>query len=92
MWSGTQTAQRERAHDVVRVGDALAREIDRRREVLENLTGLVRPLLGDLLRCEDVHRNGELLGRRMPRARADHDVDRRQADRLLGHREILLDR
>src|SRR6266540_528436 len=73
---GTQTAQRERPHDVVGVRNALAREIDRGRQVLENLARLVGSLHRDFFGGEDVDGHRQLLGRGMTRPRPDDDVDR----------------
>ncbi len=86
---GAQAAQRERANNVVRVGHALAREVHRWREVLQDLARFVRALQGDLLRGEHVDRDRELLGGRVPGARPDDDVHGREADRLRREREVL---
>ena len=88
---GREAAQRERPHDVVRVGDALMREVHRRCQRLQNLPGLGHALFRHVLGREDVDRYRELLRRGVARARSDHHVHRRQADRLLGEDEILRD-
>ena len=56
---------------------------------MENLARLGGPLLLDLLGCEHVHRDSELVRSRVPRARAHHDVHRREPDRLRVQREVL---
>ena len=84
-----QAAQGERPDDVVRIRDALAREVHRGSELLENLARLGGPLLLDLLGCEYVHWDGELVSGCVPRPRADHDVHRREPDRLRMQREVL---
>ena len=88
---GREAAQRERPHDVVRVGDALMREVHRRCQRLQNLPGLGHALFRHVLRREHIDRDRELLRCGMPRPRSDHHVHRRQADRLLGEDEILRD-
>ncbi len=86
---GGEAAQRERPNDIIRVGHALARKVHRRRQRLEDLARLARALLRQLLGREHVHRHRQLFGRGVTRARPDYDVDRRERDRLRGHREVL---
>src|SRR5438552_3132173 len=84
-----KAAKGERPNDVVRIRNALAREVHRGSELLENLARLGGPLLLDLLGCEHVHRDGELVRSRVPRAGTDHDVHRGEPDRLGVQREVL---
>ena len=86
-----QAAHRKGTHDVVRIRDALPREIDRRCQILQDLTRLARALLRNLLGRENVHRDRELLPGGVPSTRPDHHIDRRQTDGLLGEREIADD-
>ena len=86
---GGEATQREGPDDVASVGDALVGKIHRRRQRLEHLTRLRGALLLHLLRREHVHGNGQLVRRRVARARADHDVHRGQPDRLRVQREVL---
>src|SRR5205814_397819 len=76
-------------HDVAGVRDALVWEVHRRRELLENLTRLRRTLPLDVIGVEHVHRHRQLLRGRVTRARADHDVDRRETDGLHPHRKVV---
>ena len=55
---------------------------------LKDDAGLGAPLPLELLRGEDVHRDGQLLRGRVPGAGAHHDVDRRELDRAPQQGEI----
>ena len=89
---GRQAAQRERPLHVGRVGDALVREVDGGCDRLENLARLRGPLPRQVGAGVHVHGHRQLLGGGVPRARPDHDVDRREPDRLGLEREVLVDR
>ena len=88
---GRETPHREGTNDIVGVGDALAREVDRGRHRLEDRAQLAGALFRDHLGREHVHRNGQLIRRGVPGARSDHHVDRGQLHRRLGDRQIDVD-
>src|SRR5688500_504680 len=86
---GTQPAHGEWPDDLRRVGNALPREIHRRGELGENLSGLGGALRANHLRREYIDGNRQLIGRGMGGARADDD--RRQSISNAAEGEILLD-
>ena len=79
---GAEAAQSEGPHDVIGIRDALAREVDRGRERLQDLAGLAGTLLCEGLGGVDVHGNGELLGARVPSPGPDDQVDGREPNGL----------